>query len=168
MKKLKVWQYTLPPLRGEGWAIIILREDGYFSTVSDFGNYAYLWTSTGCKDFREFLLTADRDWHYFAKKLNPKTHVDNRESIKNLLEELFRRRRQRKISKEDARNIFEIIGTYDEDWEGLLRDQDTDLTREFPETWNYTITSLDSDVIGFCQKILPRLNVILRKQLKKS
>ena len=166
MKKLKVWQYTLPPLKGEGWAIIILREDGYFSTVSDFGNYAYMWTCTGCKDFREFLLRADKDWHYFAKKLKPDTHVDSRESIKNLLEELLRRRHQREISKESARDIFETIHRYDEDWEGLLRDQDADLMREFPEPWEYTISSLDSDVIGFCQKILPRLNVILRKQLK--
>lgn len=165
MPKLKVWQYDLPPVKGEGWATIILREDGYFSTVSDYGNYAFRWTSIGSKDFREFLLNSDKDWYYFAKKLKSDTHTDSKASIKSLLQELLSRRRRQEISKESTRSVFEVIRQYDGDWEGLIRSQDNDLMREFPEPWDYTVKSLDSDVVGFCQIILPRLNVILRKEL---
>jgi hypothetical protein len=163
--RLKVWQYDLPPVKGEGWAIIILREDGYFSTVSDYGNYAYKWSSIGCKDFREFLLASDNDWYYFAKKLKSDTHIDREASIKNILQELLKRRRRQETPKNATRRIFEVIRQYDDDWEGLIRSPDDALMREFPEPWNYTVRSLDSDVVGFCQIIFPRLNAILRKEL---
>jgi hypothetical protein len=60
--------YKLPSAGcGEGWAIIVIDTDsGFFATVSAFGNYAYLWTSTGC-EFRKFLIGLYAD--YLCKKL---------------------------------------------------------------------------------------------------
>ena len=41
-------RYSLPSIKGEGYAEIVLdTSDGYFSTISDFGNYCYHWHNHG-------------------------------------------------------------------------------------------------------------------------
>ena len=64
-------RYHFSSIQGEGWATFVIGSDGYFSAVSDYGNYSYYWPHHGCTDFRQFLVRAPRDWDYFAKKLNP-------------------------------------------------------------------------------------------------
>jgi|ERR1700722_4288153 len=56
--------YNIPNTRetAEGWAIIVIdTELGLFTTVSDWGNYGYLWSSPG-KEFRAFLLGLNLDY----------------------------------------------------------------------------------------------------------
>lgn len=73
-----LWRYSVPSKNGEGWAIFVLGSDGFFSVVSDFGNYAFLWTDPGVKDFREFFLNIDRKKGYFIRKLsNGQLDYDN-------------------------------------------------------------------------------------------
>lgn len=163
MVDLKVWQYTLDYVNGEGWAIIILREDGFLSAVSDFGNYAYRWPNHGRSDFREFLLRAERDWDYFAKKLNPNRHLDSEASLNKLREELLRLRRTKGISKKAAQETLYLINGYSEDWEGLVRDPE--IAEVIQEPWRFAVMRLCSDVVSFCKIILPRLSEVLRKQL---
>ena len=41
-------RYNIPSINGEGWAVVVLDlKDGYFSTVSDWGNYSYMWPNIG-------------------------------------------------------------------------------------------------------------------------
>ena len=63
---VELHRYALPSVKGEGWAIVVLGSDGYFSAVSDWGNYAYIWTHPGC-EFRRFLVGCDA--HYFWTKI---------------------------------------------------------------------------------------------------
>lgn len=63
MSNATLRRYALPSVKGEGWAIIVIGSDGYFSTVSDWGNYAYLWTHPGC-EFRHFLAGLDADYFW--------------------------------------------------------------------------------------------------------
>lgn len=60
--KPTIWVYDLPSVAGEGWGTFILRSDGYFSCVTDYGNYAFRWLRHGEDDFRAFWLK-DR-WNF--------------------------------------------------------------------------------------------------------
>jgi hypothetical protein len=56
-----------PETRLGPWGIFIVDTDrGILAVVSDFGNYAYLWTDPGC-EFRAFLLKCEED--YLVDKL---------------------------------------------------------------------------------------------------
>ena len=60
--------YYIPNDRSaEGYAYIVIDTDaGFFSTVSDWGNYAYRWSHPGC-EFRKFLVGLEPD--YLLRKL---------------------------------------------------------------------------------------------------
>lgn len=59
-------RYSIPSGSHGGWAIIFLDSRGVFSTVSDYGNYGYIWSHPGCP-FHEFLASIDTS--YLSKKL---------------------------------------------------------------------------------------------------
>jgi hypothetical protein len=166
---LKVWQYHVASTGlGEGWAEILIREDGFFAAVSDFGNYAFWWRSTGTKDVREFFLRSERDWDYFARKLGPEEHVDARASFESLFEEVLKERSKKELTKEDARDRYAHLKYYasDDDWEGFLRDAET--FQYWAEPWYYTVSSLDSDVINFAKRTMPRLAALITAEIEKE
>jgi hypothetical protein len=59
--------YSLKNERGGWLAQVVLTEDGMFSTVSDYGSFAFAWRSYSEKDFRQFILSLGFD--YFAGKM---------------------------------------------------------------------------------------------------
>ena len=87
-----LWQYRIPSENGEGWAIAVLGSDGFFGVVSDYGNYAYLWSSTGMRDFRDFFCGIDGD--YVRGKLDPSTHFDSEKTQANVRKHLEERKGQ--------------------------------------------------------------------------
>ena len=84
MSEVKLWRYALPSIRGSGWAIFVLGSDGYFSAISDFGNYAYFWRAPGTEDFREFFLRVEWESDYFIQKLSPGPEYDGEETMKEI------------------------------------------------------------------------------------
>jgi len=92
-----------------GWAIFVVGSDGFFSAVSDYGNYSYLWRDHACDDFREFLLRAKRDSDYFIRCLRPKRIYDPDATERRIKEAICRERRSRSLSKEDARTAWNEI-----------------------------------------------------------
>jgi hypothetical protein len=89
MSEVRLWRFHLPSGRGEGlerfeWGTFVIGSDGYFSCVTDWGNYAFRWTSPGC-DIRKFLQGAVKDPDYFVKKLSSDEY-DGEESAKAILE----------------------------------------------------------------------------------
>jgi hypothetical protein len=60
-------QYSLRTKEGNWLGQIILTEDGMFSAVTDYGNFAFAWRYTSQKDFRQFLTEINFD--YFAGKM---------------------------------------------------------------------------------------------------
>lgn len=162
---MKVWNYTLKSEGvGEGWALVMMREDGFFATISDYGNYAYLWSSIGTDDFRKFILSLDGA--YLARKLKPESHVDADESFKNVAEDLKSRVKDGSLSKDQAKKARQVLARHssDGDWEGFLRDQDAH--QYFEEPWGFAISTLDSDVLSYAEKVLPRLKVVIQKDLE--
>lgn len=162
---MKVWHYKIQSTgAGEGWAHVMIREDGFFATVSDYGNYAYWWTATGKKDVREFFLRAEDDWHYFAKKLRPDTQLDQEASFDRVLQDIREERRRGDLTKEEARERYEHVKWFGrDDWEGFLRDEDTN--RYWDEVWDFTVRTLSADVVCYTQKILPKVAKLIEAEL---
>lgn len=78
-----VWQYDFSSVNGEGWGSFVLRSDGYFSAVTDFGNYAYRWLNHGHDDFREFWLENRWDYpSYIVSKFTNPMHYQSAKSRK--------------------------------------------------------------------------------------
>jgi hypothetical protein len=66
MEKIKSKSYTLRGENGEWLGQIVLTSDGFFASVTDYGNLSFAWRSYG-KDFREFLCSLNTT--YFGSKL---------------------------------------------------------------------------------------------------
>jgi hypothetical protein len=160
---MKTWHYSLPNDRpGEGWAKITISENGMFSAVSDWGNYAFLWTHTGYKDVREFFLSAERDWQYFANKLRPEKILNEEASFKQVREEILRQRRTKDLTTKQARDAWDALSYYDT-WTAYL--ESSECTQAFDEAWSYSVYNLHPDVVGFCKRVLPRLAERLAAEL---
>lgn len=164
-------RYELPSEgSGEGWGVIVIDTDcGFFATVSDFGNYAYLWSSTGC-EFRKFLIGLDAD--YTCKKLlhgrSDMRCIDEVETLSAILISIeayalaYRERNKRQWpryeSERDAAKHADLSsdGGFQEWCDNTKLD----------EPWEYKCTKLDPQAMGFCTRILPRFQEILRKELE--
>lgn len=64
--EIKSKSYTLRGENGEWLGQVVLTSDGFFASVTDYGNLSYAWRSYG-KDFRKFL--CDLNTQYFGSKL---------------------------------------------------------------------------------------------------
>lgn len=168
MSEVKLWRYVLKSERGEGWAIFVLGSDGYFSAVSDYGSYAFLWTHHDHKDFREFLLRADRDWDYFVNKLHHgKKHYDGEETKKFILQSLYDRM-DGIFNKQDLdreidllENEYDIEGSEHEFFNWCSRsDNPIDMPYEMH------CECYPPDVMNFVKKAMLRLIPLLKKDLE--
>ncbi len=169
MKTKKIWQYTFSPTREthEGRAHIMLREDGFFAAVSDYGNYAYLWTHHGHKDFREFFLRTD--WHYVAKKLGPEEKLDPAASFARIKRYVCEMRHEHEYTKEQARARWEQIERFsgDEAWEAFLY---SGTTHElFDEPWQFGVMRMSAQVEAFARQIVcNRLQKAIEAELQSE
>lgn len=65
--RVKSKSYSLHKEHGGWLGQIILTSDGMFSSVTDYGNFAYAWRSFGGDDFRKFITGLNTE--YFAGKM---------------------------------------------------------------------------------------------------
>jgi len=66
MSEVKAQSYSLRTETGGWLGQVVLTNDGFFGSVTDYGNFSFKWSSTGIP-FKEFLLSLDN--HYFYKKM---------------------------------------------------------------------------------------------------
>jgi hypothetical protein len=66
-EKVTAESFTLRTESGQWLGQVVLTSDGLFSSVTDYGNFAYAWRSYGEKDFKDFILQLDIP--YFAGKM---------------------------------------------------------------------------------------------------
>lgn len=163
MKEKKVWQYSFPSRQGEGWAEIILREDGFFAAVSDYGNYSNLWSSHGCDDFRKFFFRVDVD--YIVRKLCPKMQVNSKSSFDAIRLYVQEERRRNRMTKKEAQEIWEHLSKFHvRDWELFMADEDTALF--FPEPFHFQKMEYNTDAVMFVERVVrDRLVPVIRRQL---
>lgn len=161
----KHWRYYLPYEKGEGYAIIFIDSTGVFSAVSNFGNYGYIWGNTGKRSIKEFLLESEKDWHYFAKKLDPKGIVDWEATEKRILEHIKENRKEGNYTKEFAdREVSLLWNNPLNGWSFACWCQDTKLH----DPHEFQVRRLSFQVELFVKTTMKRLCVILKKELSEE
>lgn len=160
-------RYDLPSDKTcEGWAKVVIDTDcGFFATVSDFGNYAYLWTHPGC-EFRKFLIGLEPD--YLHSKLmhgRPDSEVFDGQGthafVKESLEEL----------KDSEPALYETEKELLEDWstfETLCDFEDWQRRTERGDAWEYHKTFPEPQCRAFCEKVMPRFKALLTAELEQE
>ena len=158
--KPDLYHYYLPSVNGEGWAEIVIGSNGFFAAVSDYGNYGYAWRHIGKRTAREFISEIGAD--YLRGKLDSTKHFDADETEKAVRRTICQRRRGRDITEYDARKAWDALCIHDlidfNDWSsayGKVVDHDHELAHYSPSGM----------ILGFVEKVLPRLQAILREEL---
>lgn len=166
--------YRLDSIKGEGWANIVISSTGYFSAVSDFGNYAFFWTHHGCEDFRQFLYNAHKTWDYFASKLSygpgdKGMEYDATATYEMIKERILERRRDRTYTKEEAHSEWVLLHDDCErvDTEGVWDHWMRNTT--FDNAWEFRCEKWPGWLERFCKEVLKRLTEEhLHKELEKE
>jgi hypothetical protein len=158
-------RYTLPVDKPfEGWGYIVIDTSiGYFSAISDFGNYAYLWSSPG-NDFREFLLECDNGY-LLGKLLQGRSdaHVLDEEETERNVQEMInkltdpdvKRAEQELLKRTSFRDQVDLVHWHDETNLGA--------TFDLCEMLSYGPCP---QAVAFCERLMPRLRELLRAELE--
>lgn len=109
------------------WADITVRGwdgGGTIDIQSDYGSYAYGWHHTGNKNFLEFLLKLD--FHYFMGKCKMQEGggytFDPTASVKDIYSEIVRWRKENGLSKEKARELWNLVNESELDSADTIQD----------------------------------------------
>lgn len=166
---VRFWRYSLPSIAHEGWAIIVIGSDGFFAAVSDYGNYAYLWTHPGLQsgqDMRSFFLKLN--WQYFMTKLYGSPDKYNpTATLKEVKLAIIEGRRHSGWSPHKARREWDALESnsyleseYDfESWVGHA---------SMDEAYEFRVNGWPADAQAFGEKILPRLQQAIREELAQE
>lgn len=163
-RTIKTWRCYLKGEKGEGWALALFDEIGFFSCVSDFGNYAHAWGDFGKRDFREFLLEIDAG--YLAGKISGgRREYAAEATLEAVKQHIVELRRDRSVSKDFAR----------EEWDRLSECDNLDSEPAFVRWYDQTgiddagelrHSEMCSDVRQFCARVFPRLQRAIQEQLE--
>jgi len=160
----------------EGWAIIVIdTSNGYFSTVSDYGNYSYIWSSPGC-EFRKFLCGLGVDYlrskllHGHADKLRvfneDETEAAIKQAIKERLESMAEARRSPIKMAEWNEREQAVLEKYSSMSESNFDAWQSETTLDEP--WEFAVWEPDPQCTAFCEKVWPRFKKLLEEELEKE
>lgn len=161
---MKIWEYRFPSVNHEGWALVILRADGFFAAVSDYGNFAFRWSATGCKDFREFFLNVQPD--YICSKLGSQ-ELDRDASFENVRKLIIEQRRANDLERDEARAMYDAVRIYESDgvWEAMLY---SSVLRHL-DPWECFVMRYQPQLVAFAEKIVcGRLRQAIRFELSQE
>jgi hypothetical protein len=159
-------RYVLKSNEQSGWAIIVTGSDGYFSAVSDHGNFSYIWSAPGM-EFRRFLVELDPC--YFRSKI---THCresevwDEDATETNIRKELDEMVSRGLMTQEGADMAFDEA-------EGNIGSSDALLAwaseASLPEAFNpyEGIAAMRPEPwsLAFATRVLPRFQALLREEI---
>lgn len=119
---ITTWRYSLPSLPGgeDSWSIVFVDSTGCVAVLSDYGDWCFRWQQRHCghDDVRDFLWRLDAD--YLARKLGMGRKeelqvYDGEATRKRIREHICQYRRSGSLSKEVAREEWELAGNDLED-----------------------------------------------------
>jgi hypothetical protein len=167
------------------WAIINISENGDFNVISDYGNYSYAWRNFG-DNFKKFLIELgerckEHPTSYLYSKIHNKAlddKIDIEGTIENIKKEIFNRRRDKDITEEVARECWNEIVSFVDDY-GSSGECSYDffyanIGGEATDNVfcnNYELLSLyakytyDRDCEAFCKEIMPVFTEILKDEM---
>lgn len=172
MNETKFWKYYVPSVDGiSGWGIFILDSTGYFSCVTDYGNYAYNWTHHGMDDFREFFIH-DSSFDYFCNKLHKigaegKLEFQEDETVRNIKQSILESRWHDHMDKDVARKEWDLLNEIDWTMGEISQWEWYNLT-DLCDPSEYFVYDYPPRVKGLRDKLFPRFAEMLRKELKKE
>lgn len=147
-----VERYYVPSTNLEGWAVIFIDSEGFFSTVSDYGNYGYRWSNPGMP-FIQFLQSLDED--YVCKKLAGEgREYDDETTHKRALEAIRECVDSDNFTEDEAFEERSLLNRYDE----LCDRENYELWREntlLPEPVS-PVYRIPQQVVTFYKKVWPR------------
>jgi hypothetical protein len=163
-------RYDLPSDKThEGWAKIVIDTDcGFFAAVSDFGNYANIWTHPG-SEFRKFLIGCSPD--YFQGKLmveRPNKSVFDGDATRAAVVEAV---------KELPTDTEEEAELHASELSLLMDYPSFDTPESFDEwadcsdlgyTWEYAKYIPEPQCRQFCEKVMPRFKAMLTIELEQE
>jgi hypothetical protein len=165
-REVKLWRYHLPSENGEGWAIIVIGSDGFFSAVSDYGSYGYFWSHHGCKDVRQFFLRAPRNWDYFLGKLAPKPWgFDGPATYKAIRECILEGRRRGGWDRMRARTEWDALKESGLENGHLYEYYQWGECTRIDCFYELGVYSPPGDAVAFCKETLGRLALVIRDEL---
>lgn len=169
MKQPKLFYYYLPSEKGEGWAMIVIGDNGFFSAVSDYGSYGYLWTHHGMPDVRMFFLKCKRqsyDSDYFQSKLYPRPwDYDAEKTYQNLRHFILGHRRHGGFTKDEARREWDLLHDHGVRGGGVSEHIHWYGQTQIDCAFEHTEYSPPSNLVAFCDKTLPRLARLIEVEL---
>lgn len=164
MSEIRTWRWSLPPIKGEGWAIVLADSTGMFSTVSDWGNFSFKWNAFGERDFREFIITLGAD--YVRGKLSHSVQEWNAaQTLLNVKEGIIAHRRERGLDKDAAREEWDLLSAYSNLDNEVSFDRWLSAT-SLMDPWEYGCYRRVYESAAWCEHALPRLQALIRSELE--
>ena len=166
-------RYELKPLEGDisEWAVVVIDTDrGFFATVSDRGNYAYLWSDVGVRDFRQFLIGCDAD--YLFNKLmhgRPDRKVFDGDAtklaIRDRLVEYNESYKERHRGAEWPRLQEEDCNRSNRSFDSVSDFEAWESTTTIEEPWQLACYAPEPQCTAFCTIIFPRFKKMLAEEI---
>lgn len=154
-------RYDVHGEREQWLATVFLGAEGIFSTVSDYGNYGYWWTAIGGDgDIRRFLLNSERDPGYFRCKFDSSTEYDGAATERWIRKHIIDQRRRGALTKERAREEWEIAGYALSDFRDWVDATEMDI---YPG--DFYCDRPNPQAVAFVEKVMPRLCEMLRAEM---
>lgn len=147
---MKVWRFARS---GNGWFVVFMDEGGCVSIQSDYGDYAYRWGSFG-DDIRAFLMQCNESYLIDKFTQSWPQVSKGKKSVRHIKESILDERRQKALSKEKARGLYDAIPDYLEDGFRL-----NDITDDGLVDW---IVSGDYGTL-VCEKELGQIHAFFEK-----
>lgn len=146
--------YKLGSEKGEGWGKFVIDESGYFSVVSDYGNYAFQWSAMGeGVDVRDFLSGLDSD--YLMGKLGRRNWFDSVATHKKIKRLIIEMRKDNNATKEKAREAWRDIPEQYE-FENTYREYLEEHWSFFQDLCGIMDYDFPPDLRAFAKKLYPR------------
>ncbi len=154
-------RYSVRGPQSEWLATIVISDDGYFSTVSDYGNYAYFWGDAG-ESFRKFLCRLGSD--YYLPKFGVRDEYDGGETLKDVKRSIIEERRAGHLDREEARQEWDLLGENS----GLEERENFALwwqATQLSDAHEYACSSISGEARGFAKHVWPAFTAMLRTEL---
>lgn len=155
-------RYNVRSDRGTWLGEFVISDDGFFATVSDYGNYAYAWTHAGC-EFREFLASIGPDY-LLGKLCGRRSEYTALDTLKYVKKHILEARRDGGFGKDDARK----------EWDLLAEHNDLDASEDFSawlcdtsigDAFEMASHDFPADARGFASTVWPVFVTMLRADL---
>ena len=160
--QIKFWRYYVPNIDGEGWGIFVLDSTGFFSAVTDYGNCAFRWSSTGTKDFREFMKGSPS--YYINKLFGEGKEYQGDQTVEKIKRYIIECRREDSLTEEQARHEWDLMDQNDNLY------SISDFTRYYDSTnlddvGEFYTMGYSASVMAFGKVLLPRLFEMIKDDL---